>query len=70
MNTNRKLLTALAVGAAIGGILGVLYAPDKGVETRKKISDRTKKITDAAKEKLEQLRHHGNGAKDRKSEFA
>lgn len=70
MNTKGKLLTALAVGAAIGGVLGVLYAPDKGVETRKKISDRTKKIADAAKEKLEQLRHHGNGEKDKKSEFA
>jgi gas vesicle protein len=69
MNTNGKMLTTLAVGAAIGGILGVLYAPDKGVETRKKISDRTKKIADAAKEKLEKLRHHGNGVKDTEKSF-
>ncbi len=71
MNTNQKILTAVAVGAAIGGILGVLYAPEKGTETRKKISDRTKKITDAAKEKLDELMHkvnHANGEKERKSE--
>ena len=37
MNNNSKVLLGLLVGAAIGGALGILLAPDKGSETRKRI---------------------------------
>ena len=37
MNTGKVLLSVLA-GAAIGASLGILFAPDKGSSTRKKIS--------------------------------
>lgn len=35
--SNSKLLAGFLIGAAVGGALGILLAPDKGVETRKKI---------------------------------
>lgn len=38
-----KVMTGLFAGLAAGAILGILFAPDKGKETRKKIS---KKGTD------------------------
>ena len=35
--SNSKVLVGFLVGAAVGGALGLLLAPDKGSETRKKI---------------------------------
>jgi gas vesicle protein len=53
MNTKKKIMTAAAVGVAAGSILGVLFAPAKGKDTRKKITDTGKKISDAAKTTIE-----------------
>jgi gas vesicle protein len=43
----------LLVGAAIGGILGILFAPEKGSETRKKLFAKGKDLKDKAAELLE-----------------
>ena len=50
MKTSGKLLMAIAAGAAVGAILGVLFAPDKGTETRRKIKQKGKKIKDDVKD--------------------
>ena len=52
MNNTGKILTAVAAGAAAGVILGVLFAPDKGSETRRKINEQGKKIADGVKRLL------------------
>jgi len=52
-NNNIKLVGALLLGTAVGGILGILFAPDKGSETRKKILAKGDDLTDAIKEKFE-----------------
>ncbi|MFN5984451.1 MAG: YtxH domain-containing protein [Fluviicola sp.] len=54
-NNTGKLIGALVVGAAIGGILGILFAPDKGSETRKKIVGKTDDFKDALKEKFNSM---------------
>lgn len=41
-NTGQTLL-ALITGATIGAALGILYAPEKGSETREKLSKEAKK---------------------------
>jgi len=68
MKSTSKILIALGAGLAIGGILGVLFAPDKGSETRKKISDNGKMLADKfgrkvkrGKEKLEEELSKVNG---------
>ena len=35
-----KVMTGLVAGLAAGAIMGILFAPDKGTETRKKISQK------------------------------
>lgn len=52
MKNTSKVLIALGAGLAIGGLLGVLFAPDKGSETRKKISDTGKKFADKINQKV------------------
>ncbi len=53
MNTTGKIVTAAAAGIAAGAVLGILFAPDKGCETRHKISDCGKKIVDGVQQKLQ-----------------
>jgi gas vesicle protein len=73
---NGKLVGAVLLGAAIGGVLGVLFAPDKGTETRKKIMTKGGDLRDSIKDKFTGLMdnveemeseiadkiHHKNGA--------
>lgn len=47
-----KTLIALASGAAIGAVLGILFAPDKGDNTRKKIKDGYKDLEKDMKSRL------------------
>jgi gas vesicle protein len=52
MQTGKILLGVLA-GAAVGASLGILFAPDKGSVTRKKIVQKGVDMKDAVKEKFD-----------------
>jgi len=51
-NNVGKIVSSLLIGAAIGGILGILFAPEKGSKTRKKISGKTEDFTNSIKDKF------------------
>jgi len=54
-NIALKLVGAILIGAAIGGTLGILFAPDKGSDTRKKISKKGTDLTDSLKDKFNEF---------------
>jgi hypothetical protein len=47
---NSKLIIGFLVGAVVGGALGILLAPDKGSETRRKIIEKGNDIGDSVTE--------------------
>ncbi|MBK7968972.1 MAG: YtxH domain-containing protein [Bacteroidetes bacterium] len=54
MGNNSKILLALLAGAAAGVAIGILIAPEKGSESRKKITDTAKKLADTLLTKAEE----------------
>jgi gas vesicle protein len=74
MNTSGKILAAVAAGIAAGVVLGILFAPDKGSETRRKISEEGKKFADGVKdtcrEKFNDMKEEiSRGVKEKVNEF-
>jgi gas vesicle protein len=59
-NTNAKLIGALVIGAAIGGALGILFAPEKGSVTRKKIAGKSEDLAKDIKEKVREYSENGS----------
>ncbi len=47
-----KVLASVLAGAAAGAILGILFAPDKGTETRRKIAEKGADLADNVKGKV------------------
>lgn len=55
-------LLGLLAGAAVGAAVGILYAPEKGSVTRKKIRNKADKIKEDFDEKFEDVKNYVNDA--------
>ena len=53
MGNKSKILVAALAGAAAGAAIGLLFAPDKGSKTRKKIAKKGTDLKDDVMEKIE-----------------
>jgi gas vesicle protein len=47
-----KLIGALLLGSAVGGAIGVLFAPEKGSKTRRKLMTNSEDIVDVMTDKF------------------
>ncbi len=59
MKKSNVVLGVLA-GAAVGALLGILFAPDKGYKTRKKIYRKGEDVVDDLKDKAHDLAEKAN----------
>ena len=59
MNNVSKIGVALLAGVAIGAVIGIMLAPEKGAETRSKLKKLLKdwggKLTDLSEEEADEL---------------
>ncbi|MGB9613519.1 MAG: YtxH domain-containing protein [Candidatus Margulisiibacteriota bacterium] len=55
-----KLLRGITIGGILGFIAGLLFAPEKGEETRKKV----KEIAEKGKEKIKEIKEEFTKGKE------
>lgn len=56
-----KIAIGVLAGVAVGAVLGILFAPDKGSETRKKLTRRGSDLVDELKDKYEMAKEEVTG---------
>jgi gas vesicle protein len=64
MNNTGKIVVAVAAGIAVGAISGVLFAPGKGSETRKKINEQGEKFAGDLKDTIRKGKEKFNDLKE------
>lgn len=64
MNNTAKVLIALAAGAAAGAVLGILFAPAKGEETRENIMKKGKEFADDIGKKFKDMKENCKGPEE------
>jgi gas vesicle protein len=74
MNSSSKTILAIMSAAAVGAIIGMLVAPEKGSDLRRKITDATgdwtTQLSDLLAQGKEQLNSLKNKAANEASNFA
>jgi gas vesicle protein len=50
--SNRKIIAGILTGIAAGAVIGLLFAPNKGYKTRRKITAKGNALADTLKDKF------------------
>jgi len=64
MNNTGRILTAFAAGVVAGAISGILFAPDKGNRTRRKLNRQGKRIAFEMQDKIREGKGKLNDLKE------
>lgn len=64
MTGTSKVLVAALLGATAGAVIGILFAPDKGSETRKRLSKSAEDIIDQVTKKVNEGKETLSSLKD------
>ena len=56
-----KFVTGFAIGSIVGGIIGILLAPQSGEETREMLADKSKEICDKTHEAVSEIQDKAQG---------
>lgn len=64
MNSGR-VVAALLAGLAAGAAIGLLFAPEKGADTREKLNDSLKDLGEAIKERSAEQKEQFNDLKEK-----
>jgi gas vesicle protein len=71
--SNTKTVLGFIAGAAVGALAGILLAPDKGSETRRKIAGKAGGVTDSLKSAfndfVEEIKETYSDVKDDEAEL-
>jgi gas vesicle protein len=65
-----KIILGVFAGLAAGALIGILFAPDKGMDTRKKIISKGEGYVDNLKEKVNDLLRNGGKRRETVNESA
>ncbi|GAA4520012.1 MULTISPECIES: YtxH domain-containing protein [Sphingobacterium] len=65
MKDSGKVVVALLAGMAAGAVLGLLFAPEKGSDTRDKLNESLSDLGEAIKERAEQQIDQLNDLKEK-----
>lgn len=69
MSKTSNTLVAILAGAAVGAVAGILMAPERGEDTRKKIGKGFKTSTDELNKKFDDLKSQVKSALNNKRNF-
>lgn len=67
--SKENVVIGVLAGIAVGALLGVLFAPDKGSETRKKFSREGSDLADDLKDKFSELMDTLEAVKEEAGKF-
>lgn len=65
MKDSGKIILAALAGAAVGTVLGILFAPAKGSETRRQMMDAADDLAETLKDKVKESSDVINDLKER-----